>query len=260
MWTTHDIQVLLEMERIFFVLLLLVSSSYCAGNSSDPETEADLSVCQPNTCTLITEVAGMKEKLSTTAQTQSTIEQRLSDMMQKMATMEANLQAYKQQAEELWQTNKAQDEQLKTLVHTTSTMPMKAAFTVALGNPVGPVDHDTALKYQRILSNIGSCYNPATGIFTAMVRGMYYFSYTMYNNNGGKPNSVVSLMMNSQRVVSTWDTEGQDVHDSATNGAVLLLEPGDSVFVQLYANRALYDDINYYNTFCGFLLFPMSTP
>lgn len=241
-----------------FLLLLLVSSGLCTGNYSYLGTGASLAVCQPDTCALLSEVATMREKLATMTQKQSTLEESLSVMMQKMANVEANLQSCKSQAEELQKINQAQNEQLKVLVDVTSASVAKVAFTAALGSSVGPFEQDTALKYQRILSNIGSGYNPATGIFTAMVRGMYYFSYTMYNNNSGQPNSVVSLMMNSQRMVSTWDTLGDDSNDSATNAAVVQLEAGDSVFVKLYANRVLHDDNYYYNTFSGFLLFTLT--
>ncbi|XP_071357988.1 cerebellin-1-like [Trachinotus anak] len=240
-----------------FLLLLLVSSSLCAGNYSYLGTGTSLAVCQPDTCALLSEVAAMREKLAAMTQTQSTLEQNLSVMMQKMATVEAALQSYKSQAEELRRVNQAQDKQLKALADISSVGASKMAFTAALGSSVGPFEQDMPLKYQRILSNIGSGYNPATGIFTAMTRGLYYFTYTMYNNNSGQPNSVMSLMMNSQRVVSTWDTAGDDSQDSATNAAVVQLEAGDSVFVKLYANRVLYDDGYYYNTFSGFLLFTL---
>ncbi|XP_074481296.1 complement C1q-like protein 2 [Sebastes fasciatus] len=216
-----------------------------------------MAVCQPDTCALLSEVAAMGEKLAAMTQTQSTLERNLGAMMQKTATVEASLQTCKSQIEELRKINQAQDEQLKALVGVKSASASRMAFTAALGTSAGPFEHDTPLQYQRILSNIGSGYNPATGIFTAMVRGMYYFSYTMYNNNSGQPNSVVSLMMNSQKMVSTWDTVGDVGHDSATNAAVVQLEAGDSVFVKIYANRVLYDDGNYYNTFSGFLLFTL---
>ncbi|XP_071761755.1 cerebellin-1-like [Centroberyx gerrardi] len=244
------------MEHIF-LLLLFFSSSLCAGNQTYLGSGASLAVCQPDSCALISELAAMREKLAAMTHAQSVVEENLGAMVQKMANVEAKLQASNSQAEELKKTNQDQNEQLKALQETMAVGKAKAAFSAALGSSAGPFEQDTPLKYQRILSNIGSAYNPATGIFTAMVRGMYYFSYTMYNNNSGQPNSVVSLMMNSQRVVSTWDTEGNDSHDSATNAAVVQLEAGDSVFVQLYANRVLYDDGYYYNTFSGFLLFTM---
>ncbi|KAG8005584.1 Complement C1q-like protein 2 [Nibea albiflora] len=192
----------------------------------------------------------MREKLAAMTQTQRRLEETLGAAI---ASMEASVQSYKGEAEELSKANKNHDEQLKALVHVTSAS--KIAFTAALGRSAGPFSQETALKYQRILTNIGSGYNSYTGIFTAMVRGVYYFRYTMYNNNFGHPNSVVSLMKNGQMMVSTWDTEGADVHDSASNAAVLQLEVGDNVYVQLYRNRVVYDDSKYYNTFSGFLLF-----
>lgn len=244
------------MEHIF-LLLLSVSTVLCAGNYSHLGTGGSMAVCQPDTCALLSEVAAMRERLTAATETQSSLQQNLGNMMQQMATVQANLNAYKTQAEDLIKINLAQDEKLKALVDASSAVTAKMAFTAALGSTAGPVEKDMPLKYQRILSNIGSGYNPATGIFTAMVRGLYYFSYTMYNNNSGQPNSVLSLMMNTQKIVSTWDTEGADSHDSATNAAVVQLEAGDSVFVQLYANRVLYDDGYYFNTFSGFLLFTL---
>ncbi|XP_068443096.1 complement C1q-like protein 2 [Clinocottus analis] len=216
-----------------------------------------MAVCQPDTCALLSGVAAMGEKLAAMTQAQSTLEQNLSSMMQKMATMEASVKLYNNLFQEFQKVNLAQDVQLKTLADSSSSGTLKMAFSAALGTSTGPFGQDTPLKYQRILSNIGSGYNPATGVFTAMARGIYYFSYTMYNNNSGQPNSVVSLMMNSQKMVSTWDTVGEDSQDSATNSAVVQLEAGDSVYVQLYANRAVFDDSYYYNTFSGFLLFLM---
>ncbi|KAK5876521.1 hypothetical protein CesoFtcFv8_025866 [Champsocephalus esox] len=244
------------MEHIF-LLLLSVSTGLCAGNYSHLGTGGSMAICQPDTCALLSEVAAMRERLTAATETQSSVQQNLGNMMQQMATVQANLHAYKTQAEDLMKINLAQDEKLNALAGASSAVTAKMAFTAALGSTAGPVEKDMPLKYQRILSNIGSGYNPATGIFTAMVRGMYYFSYTMYNNNFGQPNSVLSLMMNTQKIVSTWDTEGEDSHDSATNGAVVQLEAGDSVFVQLYAHRVLYDDGNYFNTFSGFLLFTL---
>ncbi len=149
-----------------FLLLLLVSGSLCSGNYSHLGTGTSLAVCQPDTCSLLSEVAAMRERLAVMTQPQSTLEQNVSAMMQKMAIVEANSQSYK--------------------------------------------------------------------------------SYTMYINNSGKTNSVGSLMMNSQRVVPTWDTVSDDSHNSTTNAAMVQREDGDSVFVMLYANRVLCGGDYYY--------------
>ncbi|XP_052377745.1 complement C1q-like protein 2 [Oncorhynchus keta] len=154
----------------------------------------------------------------------------------------------------------AQEEELKALKKRLSTAQPKVAFSAALrdsgGGHIGPFTTNTPLQYKRVFSNTGSSYNPATGIFTAMVRGVYCFRYSMYGNNSGRPNSVVSLMKNGEMLVTTWNTDDSvNVHESASNTAVVQLEVGDGVYIQLWANRVLYDDRNNYNTFTGFLLF-----
>ncbi|XP_014862274.1 PREDICTED: complement C1q-like protein 4, partial [Poecilia mexicana] len=80
---------------------------------------------------------------------------------------------------------------------------------------------------------------------------------SMFNNLVSPPNSVVSLMKNSERLTSVWDTNGSDNNDMGSNAVVIPLKVGDNVFVQLEPNRLVYDDVMNYNTFSGFLLFTM---
>lgn len=94
-----------------------------------------------------------------------------------------------------------------------------------------------------------------TGIFTAMVKGMYFFRFSMFNNINPVPNSVVSLKKNGVLLTSVFDTSGSDVNDMGSNAVVIPLEVGDTVYVELHANREVYDDGMGYNTFCGFLVF-----
>lgn len=96
-----------------------------------------------------------------------------------------------------------------------------------------------------------------TGIFTAMVKGMYFFRFSMFNNLNPVANSVVSLRKNSVLLTSVWDTSGSDSNDMGSNAVVIPLEVGDNVYVTLQASRLVYDDGMGYNTFSGFLLFTM---
>lgn len=77
----------------------------------------------------------------------------------------------------------------------------------------------------------------------------------MFNNLNPVANSVVSLKKNSARLTSVWDTAGSDSNDMGSNAVVIPLEVGDNVYVELQANRLVYDDSMGYNTFSGFLLF-----
>lgn len=90
-----------------------------------------------------------------------------------------------------------------------------------------------------------------------MVKGMYYFRFSMMNNLSATPNSAVSLMKNDQTLVSVFDGSGSDANDIGSNAVVIPLEVGDNVYVQLLANKLIFDDARHYNSFSGFLLFPM---
>ena len=212
------------MERTFLLLAAFIfSSGQCQDTDPSRDPDASLAVCKPDICSLI-----------------------------------RDLGVHSAQILELQRLIQEQAQQLKALKESTSTAVPRVAFTAGLGHSIGPVTIKMPVKYQVIISNMGNGYNPATGIFTARVSGMYYFSYTMYNNNrASTPNSEMSLMKNGQLMAYTSDIVGNDFQNSATNAAVLRLEAGDNVYTELYANRRIYDDGANYNTFSGFLLFPL---
>ncbi|KAL2091149.1 hypothetical protein ACEWY4_013412 [Coilia grayii] len=134
----------------------------------------------------------------------------------------------------------------------------KVAFSAALldsgSGDTGPFSVPTPLKYQRVFTSIGGIYQPST----AQVKGMYFFRFSMFNNRSPTPSSEVTLMKNDMPLVSVSDTTGPDPHDMGSNAVVIELDKGDNVYVQLGANRIIYDDESMnYNTFSGFLLFAM---
>ncbi|XP_063053086.1 complement C1q-like protein 3 isoform X2 [Engraulis encrasicolus] len=93
------------------------------------------------------------------------------------------------------------------------------------------------------------------GVFTAPVKGMYFFRYSAFSNYLVPGISVVSLWKNNEVLVSTWDDKGQDPHDMGGNAVVIAMETGDTAYAQLSANAAVFNDAGRYNTFSGFLLF-----
>ncbi|MBN3312974.1 CO8A1 protein, partial [Atractosteus spatula] len=92
------------------------------------------------------------------------------------------------------------------------------------------------------------------GIFTALVRGMYYFTGTVFHEVN--VNTAVRLMKNNETIVTLWETYGHTGHGSVSNSAILQLEIGDNVYLQLAANTYIFDNHNHHSTFHGFLLFP----
>ncbi|XP_060783648.1 adiponectin-like [Neoarius graeffei] len=127
--------------------------------------------------------------------------------------------------------------------------PLTSAF-----RNIGPYPDRRTLVYGNVLMNIGSAYDPETGIFTAPVRGVYFFIFFLFN-----PNEVatgLSLVKNGEAVVLASDNPpGADTEDTAGNTVSLLLEKGDRIYLQLLENRKVYTDANRRNTFSGHLLF-----
>ncbi|XP_067342070.1 uncharacterized protein [Channa argus] len=132
----------------------------------------------------------------------------------------------------------------------------KVAFSAALttAGKIGPFNTETQLIYKRVFTNIGGGYNSDTGIFTAPVKGVYYFRFTAFNNKNGEW-LAVNLYHNSQKILH--NSELANGHTSISNGLVLQLEQGSTVSLRLQINCGLYDDTSSLNTFSGFLLFPV---
>jgi len=72
----------------------------------------------------------------------------------------------------------------------------------------------------------------------------------------GSSQSAASIVKNGQRVVVASDNEVQGDLNSS-NGVVLILEVGDVVYVRLWSGTRIVDDQDNYNTFSGFILFPL---
>ncbi|KAL6489713.1 hypothetical protein MHYP_G00000580 [Metynnis hypsauchen] len=156
---------------------------------------------------------------------------------------------------------KAMEAEMAELKRQITEQP-KVAFSASLSAlefghiNFGPYPNQVTLVYQNAFTNIGSAYDPNTGIFTAPVRGVYYFSFVVFNPYD--LSTGLSLMKNGQHVVSVSDNPpGVDTEDTASNAASLLLEKGDQVCVQLMQNRKVYSDKFKRNTFSGHLLYGM---
>lgn len=212
-----------------FAVLILV---FCHGLCDVQVNEKDYRACQCSGCSSSCELGVMGEKVA--------------NVEEKITVLEASLQNTEKQVLEL-----------RSLIGGTPQVAFSAALRDSGSGDIGPFSTATPLKYKKIFSNAGNGYNPSTGIFTAMVKGMYFFRFSMFNNLTPTPNSVVSLMRNGVRLTSVWDTTGSDGNDMGSNAVVIALDVGDNVYVELHAQRIVYDDSMNYNTFSGFLLFTM---
>ncbi|XP_041798183.1 complement C1q tumor necrosis factor-related protein 3-like [Chelmon rostratus] len=141
----------------------------------------------------------------------------------------------------------------------TKTESPKVAFTAALTDSglLGPFNTDTTIVYSKVFTNTGQAYNPFTGIFTAPVKGVYYFRFTGMDHRSAV-HMGVALYKNGQRLMLTYEINVNNGYfEHMSNGATLELEKGDTVYLRLPANKGLYDNNESHNTFSGFLLFTL---
>ncbi|KAK7149220.1 hypothetical protein R3I94_008744 [Phoxinus phoxinus] len=119
---------------------------------------------------------------------------------------------------------------------------------------IGPFTTEITLTYRNVFTNIGNAYNPITGVFTAPLKGAYMFRVSVFGH-GGTP-ATAAIYKNGERTVIAHDVQAQDRLNSS-NGVVLILGIGDVVYVRLWSGNWIYDNENNFNTFSGFLLFPL---
>ncbi|XP_078018803.1 uncharacterized protein LOC144458885 isoform X1 [Epinephelus lanceolatus] len=134
----------------------------------------------------------------------------------------------------------------------------KVAFSAGLtdAGSVGPFDTEITLKFSKVFTNIGQAYSPTTGIFTAPVRGVYYFRFTVWET---RPShwAGVYLYHNEKRMISNYDENDEHAFVSVSNALILQLEKGDVVYMALPSGNGVFDDTNNRTIFSGFLLFAL---
>ncbi|KAK2831498.1 hypothetical protein Q7C36_016584 [Tachysurus vachellii] len=126
---------------------------------------------------------------------------------------------------------------------------------------VGPYNKNVSMSYGNVTLNQGYGYNPALGTFTAPRVGLYSFSYTVYSNVGAEGERIyhkVQLMKDGQVIASSWEDNREDSEDSATQTVLLKMKQGNQVYMELASGRFLCADTQGYNSFSGYLVYPMS--
>ncbi|XP_062376307.1 multimerin-2-like [Sardina pilchardus] len=219
----------------------------------------------------------METRLRTSEKKAETMETRLRASEKKAETMETRLKASEKTVEEqravIQELKEKQEEQAAAVravggsVNITGSQveelrrereQRRVAFSASLlasgvGN-TGPFSAATTLVYKYVFTNVGNAYNPNTGIFIAPVRGVYHFVVSIY---GASPTtSALSLHKNGEHVVIAMSQQSSG-SVASSNGASLLLEVGDVVYVKLWPNCWVRDSSNRHTTFSGHLLFPM---
>ncbi|XP_071760890.2 uncharacterized protein LOC139916003 [Centroberyx gerrardi] len=190
-----------------------------------------------------------------------------------LSALKTGLSASQSQVEELKSGNSAQASELSALQTRLSTAEKeigelkaaseagggpKVAFAAALSaiGITGPVSTPTTLVYDKVLTNIGQAYNPATGVFRAPVSGGYFFRFTAANNER-RTHMGLLMFKNGQQLLANAKTNIETGLDYMSNGLSVELKEGDQVYMVLQRTMQVYENNYNQNLFSGFLIFPL---
>uniref|UniRef100_A0A8C6S6K5 C1q domain-containing protein n=1 Tax=Neogobius melanostomus TaxID=47308 RepID=A0A8C6S6K5_9GOBI len=112
-----------------------------------------------------------------------------------------------------------------------------------------------SLKFSKVFINFGQTYNTHTGVFTAPLRGVYYFRFTGFSIRNNSMMGVI-LYHNDKRV-SRNENYTDSGYATVSNGFVLELEKGDVMYLALPSNYYIFDHVYNRTVFSGFLIFPL---
>uniref|UniRef100_A0AAX7T934 C1q domain-containing protein n=1 Tax=Astatotilapia calliptera TaxID=8154 RepID=A0AAX7T934_ASTCA len=118
-------------------------------------------------------------------------------------------------------------------------------------SPFGPFNTDVTMIYDHTFVNIGNAYSPVTGVFTAPVSGVYFF--TIFSLSGGEHAIRLLFYKNNEVILHIHDHRSDDTADNGGNAAFLQLQQGDTVYVRLKEGTHVYKSRTG-TTFSGFLV------
>ncbi|XP_034717432.1 complement C1q-like protein 2 isoform X1 [Etheostoma cragini] len=210
-------------------------------NNTCPDIWAELKELRDMTIEQMVELRNSKSKIEKLEQENTATQARLTASESKNAVLEARMSSIENEVEELRRENAERP---------------KVAFTVGLtdAGEVGPFNTDTTLKFSKVFSNFGLAYNPTTGIFTAPVRGAYY--YIRFNGCEARSLQTVQVALyNNDKLITKCSESNDNMWLTVSNAFVLQLEKGDMVYVVLNSGPGIYDNLYNRTTFSGFFLF-----
>ncbi|NP_001103579.1 cerebellin 8 precursor [Danio rerio] len=224
--------------RVTAVILLLLHTSLSFAQNGVETNLIDTfkqQTCPLMMCRELTKDLGAsEEKLKSTEKRLHALESKLQELTSRLVDSEAQIEGLRAE----------------------HTGRPKVAFSAALGSGgfFGPFDTDVTLVYKDAFINIGNAYNKNTGIFTAPVKGVYYFSFFYHCSTSH--GTELALHKNGEWVTVTAHHKKKGPAENGGNGITLQLQKGDQLYINLIKNKWIWDGSNV-TVFNGFLLYDM---
>ncbi|XP_030293643.1 complement C1q-like protein 2 [Sparus aurata] len=207
-----------------------------------------------------TELTSLERRLTTTERKTSDLEKENAVQATELVSFERRLTSSESRTSDLekenadLQTRLSSSESRIDQLETENAGKRKVAFYTALTNNggIGPYNTAITLKYSKVFTNIGNAYNPSSGFFTAPVKGVYYFQFTVYGSGSGPVG--VFVYKNNRQIM--YNFERYDMI-RFSNSLVLELTAGDEIRLVLPSGHSIYDSSSNHSTFSGSLLFTL---
>ena len=133
-----------------------------------------------------------------------------------------------------------------------------AVFSAYVSTFETELSKDHIIRFDTIVTNIGSHYNQHSGLFTAPEQGVYVFSWNLYCHSGGY---IFSQLVVNSNVVGSMFTIGEGATDirSITGVVVVQVNAGDVVYVRTHPTQShsgnLYSHPDYRSSFSGWKVY-----
>lgn len=132
-------------------------------------------------------------------------------------------------------------------------MPVKPAFHVYRN--AGDVAAQATIVWNEAELNQGNHFDTSTGLFTAPVAGIYYFSAFGMKTNNTQADFGLRFIKNGTAVIGTWmyQNGGASLHIANHISGAYDLAANDTMGVQV-TNSTFYAVSNRHNSFSGFFV------
>ncbi|KAL2102953.1 hypothetical protein ACEWY4_002121 [Coilia grayii] len=244
-------------------LLVVVAES---GGVQHKDAASIQQTCQPDIHTVLRDMTGLiaeqRVELRHTKTQLEAMETRLRASEKTLEEQRSIIRELKEKQEEQRSVTREQAAALRVTGSQVEEMrrdreERKVSFFTALGDGYfGPSDVANPLVFKEVITNIGSAYNPNTGVFTAPVRGVYHFVLILYGDGHASIPTGASLYKNGNYIVIAYSKQPSQ-YVKPSNVASLVLEVGDVVYVKLHPKAWVRDNGSRHTTFSGHLLFTM---